>query len=193
MAEKIYKTDISDMETETEKIPKRKAGEDLPVQEISGLKRKRKKERKDKRVRALSVALLSKLTAGDRSEDTDTSISRCESASSLQLVQGNEKSEEFLKAEDEIISFCLNPENKMPPEQAEFIIKKLAILSSAFAEKQGANIALRRQIADSMRLCKRIEKSVVTNLEQIKETCSTIPAPKPTYAEKVQVKSLSIS
>lgn len=189
------KQTFTEMESERERLVKRKAGEDLPAPETSGLKKTKKKERKERRT-IHDIPSLTITRPGDRAEETDTSVSRCESMTSMTSVDSlshiKDNNEEFKTAEGEIISFCLSPDNKMTAGQTEFIIKRLSTLSSVFSAQRGENEALRRQIADSKRICKKIEKTVVTNLENIKEACSVYAVPKPTYAEKVKVKSLSI-
>ncbi|CAL1672206.1 unnamed protein product [Lasius platythorax] len=171
------------METEQERIVKRKAGDEMPPPETSGTRKKKK--------RKTSIPLAS-ATRGNRSEDSNTSISRSESMASISsLVQIKDKDEEFKVAEGEIISFCLKQENNMTTKQTEFIIKQLTVLSAAFSAQRGENIALKRQIAETKRTCKKIEKTVI-NFGEIKEIYSAQATPKLTFVKKVQVKLLSI-
>lgn len=59
----------------------------------------------------------------------------------------------------------------MTTKQTEFIIKQLTVLSAAFSAQRGENIALKRQIAETKRTCKKIEKTII-NFGKIKEIYS---------------------
>ncbi|KMQ88119.1 hypothetical protein RF55_12448 [Lasius niger] len=86
------------METEQEKLVKRKIGEDMPAPETSGIK-KRKKRRT-----ISSYPLVTASRGRDRLEDTD-SILRSESMASISsLAQNKDKDEEIKVAEGKIIS-----------------------------------------------------------------------------------------
>lgn len=193
MATKFTKNSDSEMELEIlEKTLKRRAGEDLPSRETSSPGRRKRKDRKERRTLHDFPSLIAS-GSGDRAEETDSCVSRCESVASVSslITVSKDKYEEFNNAEGEIISFCLNPENGITPEQSEYIIKRLTAMSAAFSVQRGENITLRRQAAESKRICKQIEKSVITKMSEIKDACSSHVI-QPTYAEKVKVKSLSV-
>lgn len=178
-----------------EKISKRKVPEELEAPPGPSETVRKKRSKKERRTIA-GITVRSSSMEVDPSEDTDAGSSRSSSAvrgmGSAEISRQKTAYQLFHEAEHETISFCLDSENGITSLQADFILRQMTVMSEAFSALRGENETIKQQVVTSKRTCREIKKTIIENIQEIKEACSAYASPKLTYAEKVKVKSISV-